>query len=160
MRPRQRRHRRGVGGARQDVAVELPHRIDVAVLHPYRVGHGLKDVVDTSISAAARRAAGRLSATTTRQHVAEIRRAPAHGDHHRPVLVDEPHPQDAGDVGGSEHRLHAGFGFGCAGIDGQHVGTSMIGEAQGTVQHPVRGCHTADRRVDHDVVDVRTAAPA
>ena len=82
------------------------------------------------------------------EHVAEIRRAPADGDHHRPVLVDEAHPQHAGDVGGGEHGSHTRHGFGGTGVNGQHVGTGMVGEPQCAVCHTV-GIH---------VVDVRTAA--
>ena len=49
------------------------------------------------------RAVARSSATTMRQHVAEVGRAAADRDHHRPVLVDDADAQLAGDVGRGEH---------------------------------------------------------
>ena len=79
-----------------------------------------------------------------RQHVAGVRGATTDGDQYGPVLVDDPDPQLAGQVGGGEHGLDAGCGEGRGRIDGHDVGAGVIGEVQRGVQHSG----------DPDVVDV------
>ena len=95
--------------ARQDVAVEPPHRIGGAGVDG---GHGIGDRRaaarrSTSTSAAAARAVLAVLGHHEGEHVAQVGRAPAHGDEHRPVRVDDPDPQVAGDVGRGEHPHHA-----------------------------------------------------
>ena len=82
------------------------------------------------------------------QHVAHVGGAAALGDEHRPVLVDDPHPQLAGHVGPGEHGHHAVDGLGRRGVDGHHVGPGVLGQVQGTVQQALGA----------DVVDVGPVA--
>ena len=60
-----------------------------------------------------------------RQDVAQIRRAAADRDHDRPVLVDDPDPQVARDVGRGECGHHAGGGQRGADVDGPDVGPGV-----------------------------------
>ena len=69
------------------------------------------------------------------EDVPQVGGASADGDEHRPVLVDEADPQVAGDVGGGEDPHHPGGGLGAGHVDGEDVGSGMVGEAQEPVQH-------------------------
>ncbi len=95
---------RRVLGRRQHVGVGAPHRDLRVVDRGHRVGD--RRAARRSRrrrAAAAARACWRVVGHDDGEHVAGVRGAPAHGDQHRPVLVDEPDAQLAGDVGGGEH---------------------------------------------------------
>ena len=72
------------------------------------------------------------------QHVAQVGGAPAFGDEHRPVLVDQPDAQFARDVGCSEHRLDALDGRRRRCVDPHRVGPGVVGEVQGCVEESGR----------------------
>ncbi len=78
------------------------------------------------------------------QHVARVRRGAADRNHHRPVLVDDAHPQFAGEVGSGEHGAHARRGERGGGVDRHDAGPGMRGEVERGVQ----------QARDADVVDV------
>ncbi len=82
------------------------------------------------------------------EHVARVRRAPTDGDHHRPVLVDQPDTQLAGQVVGGEHGLDPGRGERGRGVDRDDVGSGVVGQVERGVQHPGHP----------DVVDVAAVA--
>ena len=129
----------GVGRYRQDVAVQAPDRVLGAVGHGRgRVGDRGQRLVDHVEQL--RRPAGRLAAVGHHQghDVAQIRRASALGDEHRPVLVDQPDAQVAWHVGSGEHGRHAGHGLGPAGVDGYHVGPGVLGQVHRAVEHSRR----------------------
>ena len=118
----------GVRRHRQDVAVQSPHRVLGAVGHGRgRVGYRGQRLVDHVDQL--RRPAGRLAAVGHHQghDVAQVGRAATLGDEHRPVLVDQPDAQVAGNVGSGEHSRHTGHGLSPAGIDGNHVGPGVLG---------------------------------
>ena len=127
----------GVGAHRQDVAVGAPHGDRrVGGDRRQRVGDRRQDVVlDVDQLGGRPRLLARLG-DDDGEHVAGERRAPADGDHHRPVLVDDPDAQLAGDVGGGEHGDDAVGGGGAGGVDGDDVGAGVGGEVQGGVEHP------------------------
>jgi hypothetical protein len=77
------------------------------------------------------------------QHVARIARAPPDGNHHRPVAVDDPHPQLSGDVCCGEDAHDAGGTGRTAGVDGENIGARMRSEVQRGVQHAGHG-HVVD----------------
>ena len=56
--------------------------------------------------------------------------APAHRDHHRPVLVDDADQQFARHVGRGEHGVHPGSCQRLGGVDRQHVGAGVRGEME------------------------------
>ena len=70
-----------------------------------------------------------------RQHVAGVAGVTADGDHHRPVLVDDAHPQFTGDVGGGEHGDDTGRGLGGGGVERQDLGAGVSSEVQRGMQH-------------------------
>ncbi len=82
------------------------------------------------------------------EHVAGVGGATPDGDHHRPVGVDEAHPQLTRDVVCGEDPVDAGEGLCPRRVDGDDVGAGVVGEAQEAVEHA---------RHDH-VVDVAPVA--
>ena len=69
------------------------------------------------------------------EHVAEIAGTSTDGDEHRPIGVDETDRELSGDVVAGEHRHDAVELLGIGGVDVEHVGSSVVGEPERTVQH-------------------------
>jgi len=69
------------------------------------------------------------------QHVADVARLLANGNHQRPVLADEADEALAGHVGGGEDAPHAGHSRRFAGVNGQHTRPWVVAEAQRAVEH-------------------------
>jgi hypothetical protein len=76
----------------------------------HRVGEGRMHLVVDLDQLGRRAGGGEVVGDDDGQHVAQVAGAPAHGDEHRPVLVDEPHLEVAGDVGCGVHSHHPGHG--------------------------------------------------
>ena len=72
------------------------------------------------------------------EHIAGVGSAAAFGDQDGPVLVDQPDPQLAGDVGGGEHGHHAGRATSGLDVDAPDLGPGVVGEPQGGVQEARR----------------------
>ncbi len=129
----------GVGAAGQEVPVEAPDGVLVALEGVEGVGErGERVVVDVHELG---RPAGRgpVVGHDQGEDVARVGRAPAHGDEHRPVAVDQPHPQLARHVGGGDDPDDAVDGLGLGRVDRQHVGPGVLGQHDGGVQqagHP------------------------
>ncbi len=125
-----------VGGERQDVAVQLPHRVLGLGRHRRdRVGDRTLHVV-AHVHQRGRPPGGlHVGGDDDGEHVAEVGRAAADRDHHWPVGVDDPDPQVAGDVGGGEHGLDPGLRQRGGRVDREDVGAGVLGEAQRGVQH-------------------------
>ena len=135
----------GVGRHRQHVAVKLPDRVLVGVHGHDRVAvDGQRHQLDVDQR---RGPAGRLPVVGHHhgQHVAQVGGAATLGDHHRPVGVDDPDPVLTGDVGRGQHTVDAVDGLGGRGVDSDHVGPGVVGQAEGGVQQAV-GRHVVDER--------------
>ena len=128
---------------RQLVAGEPPHRVLVALERSDRISDRLQHVVLDLDGSAARRAVATILGNHDRQDVAGIRGAAALGDEHRPVLVDQPHLELAGNVGGGEHPHHSRNGAGRRRIDPEDIGPGVVAETKGAVE----------QAVDSEVVD-------
>ena len=139
----------GVHAARQHVVVGAPHgQLGAGLDRRQRVGHRRQHVVaDLDQLGRRPRLLARLG-DDDGQHVAGVRRAPADRDHDRPVLVDDPDPQLARDVGRREHADDAGGGRRRRRVDRRDVGAGVGGEVQRGVEHARHA----------DVVDVAAVA--
>ncbi len=128
----------GIGRARQHVAVGAPHGDLVGRHRHVGVGQRRERLVGHFDQG------GRVPGGLARlghhdgQHVARVRGAPALGDEHRPVLVDDAHAQVAGDIGGREDGDGPGRSQGPGRVDADDVGPGVVGEAQGGVQQAGR----------------------
>ncbi len=139
----------GVGAHRQDVAVGAPHRERrVGGDRRQRIGDRRQDVVLHVDQLGRRPCLLAGLGDDDGEHVSGERGAPTDGDHHRPVLVDDPDAQLAGDVGGGEHGDDSVGSRGSSGVDGDDVGTGVVSEVQGGVEHPG----------DTEIVDVAAIA--
>ena len=121
--------------AGEHVALELPDRVLGIVDRGARVGDRTERLVG-DIDELGRFARGlpRVG-DDDGEDVAEIRGAAPLGDEHGPVGVDDPDAQLTGDVGGGEHGLDTRQGACGRGVDAEHVGSGVVGEPEGAVQH-------------------------
>ena len=127
----------GVGAHRQDVAVGAPYRQRrVGGDRRQWIGDRRQDVVLHVDQLGRRPCLLAGLGDDDGEHIAGERGPPTDGDHHRPVLVDDPDAQLAGDVGGGEHGDDAVGSRGSGGVDGDDVGAGVGGEVQGGVEHP------------------------
>ena len=127
----------GVRAGRQHVRVGAPHRQwCVVVERGAGVGVGGVDVVGDLDQLGCGTGVVTGVGDDDGEHVARIRGAAADGDHHRPVLVDDPDAQLARQVISGEHRLDAGCCERGRRIDRHDVGTGVIGQMERGVEHP------------------------
>ena len=136
-----------VGRHRQDVAVEVAHRVLGAGQNGrLRVGDGLQRLIGDVDEGGG--PPGRFPVLGHHQghDVAQVGGAAPGADEHGPVLVDEPDHRVAGHVGRGEHPHHAGGGGGPAGVDGDHVGPGVVGQADRSVQQ-ARDLHVVDEEL-------------
>ena len=138
----------GVGRAGQLVAVQLPHGVLVGGQRGVGVDHRRQHLVVHLDQGGRPLGRGPVAGHDDGQHVAEVRRPPALGDEHRPVLVDQPDPQLARDVGRGQDRLDPGHGRRRGGVDAQDVGPGVVGQPQDPVE----------QALGEQVVDERPAA--
>ena len=140
----------GVGAGRQHVRVGAPHRQWCVVVEcGAGVGVGGVDVVGDLDQLGGGAGVVTGVGDDDGEHVARIRRAAADGDHHRPVLVDDPDAQLARQVISGEHRLDAGCCERRRCIDRHDVGAGVTrsdGARRGASRAP--GCRrrTRDRQ--------------
>ena len=73
-----------------------------------------------------------------REHVAEKARAPAHGNHQRPVLVDQTGFEGAGHVSGGEDANHPRDTFRLGRVDADDVGSRVFGQDERAMRHSVQ----------------------
>ena len=137
-----------VDGPRQDVAVESPHCVLVGGEGLLSVGEWSKRSVLDGYQLS--RLEGRLSVlgNDDRNHITEVRGAAAFGNEHGPVFVYQPDSERSRDVLAREDGNDTVEGFCIDRVDAENVRSGMIGEAEGSMQHPV----------DSEVVDVAPAA--
>ena len=140
----------GVGGDRQHVAVQFPDGVLVRRHGHDRVAERLEPHVLDVDEGGGPPGGLPVAGDDDGKDVAQVRGAPALGDEHRPVDVDEADPQLAGHVGGGEHGLDAVDGGRRRGVDADHVGPGVVGQSERPVEHPLR----------RQVVDERPVAEA
>ena len=127
----------GIGAHRQDVAVGAPHRQRrVGGDRRQRIGDRRVDVVLHVDELGSRPGMLAGLGDDDGKDITGERGPPTDGDHHRPVLVDDPDTQLAGDVGGGEHGDDAVGSHRSGRVDGDHVGPGVGREVQSGVEHP------------------------
>ena len=128
----------GVRRARQHVRLGAPHRDVVGARNGCcRIGDGRKWRVLDVHQRGGSTSGGTVGGDDDGEHVAEVTRVAALGDHHRPVGVDDADAQFAGDVGRGEHGLHAGCRERSGGVDAHDLGPGVFGQHECGVQHAV-----------------------
>ena len=132
-----------VRGPAELIAREGPDGIFVGGKRRRRIGEWLMHVVGHGDRRRGGPSLGTGFGHDKRHHIAEIGGTAADRDEGRPVLVNQPAAQLAGDIIGGEHRNHAGHGKRIGWLDGHDVGASVFAEDDRPVQTAL-GLHVVD----------------
>ena len=154
-----------VRGPAELIAREGPDGIFVGGQRRRRIGEWLMNVVGHGDRRRGGPSLGTGFGHDKRHHIAEIGGTAADRDEGRPVLVNQPAAQLAGDIIGGEHRNHAGHRERIGRIDRHDVGASVFAEDNRSVQtalglHVVDEATVAERELLTLVLHAASADPA
>ena len=135
----------GVGRCRQHIAIEFPHRVFGGSNRLDRI-HDRRVHVVLNLDERGRVASGvAILGHNHGDHVAQITGAAADRDEDRPVLMDETMAQFTRHIGTGEDPHHTWHSFGSSGVDGDDVGSGMVGQLERAVCEIDRN-HVVDKR--------------
>ena len=154
-----------VRGPAELIAREGPDGIFVGGQRRRRIGEWLMHVVGHGDRRRGSPSLGTGFGHDKRHHIAEIGGTAADRDEGRPVLVNQPAAQLAGDIIGGEHSNHAGHRERIGRIDRHDVGASVFAEDNRSVQtalglHVVDEATVAERELLTLVLHAASADPA